>query len=38
LKAHHEKRLEEVVSILKKGSQNAFEVASQMSWDVICEA
>lgn len=38
LKNHHEKRLEEIVSILRKGRQNAFEVASQMSWDVIYEA
>ena len=38
LKDHHERRLEEIVSILKKGSQSAFEVASQMSWDVIYEA
>ncbi len=38
LKDHHERRLEEIVSILRKGSQNAFEVASQMSWDVIYEA
>ncbi len=38
LKDHHERRLEEIVSILRKGSQTAFEVASQMSWDVIYEA
>ena len=38
LKDHHERRLEEIVSILKKASQNAFEVASQMGWDVIYEA
>jgi glyoxylase-like metal-dependent hydrolase (beta-lactamase superfamily II) len=38
LKDHHEKRLEEIVSILRKVGQNAFEVASQMSWDVIYEA
>jgi glyoxylase-like metal-dependent hydrolase (beta-lactamase superfamily II) len=38
LKDHHEKRLEEIVSILRKGSQIAFEVASQMHWDVIYEA
>jgi glyoxylase-like metal-dependent hydrolase (beta-lactamase superfamily II) len=38
LKDHHEKRIEEIVSILGKGNQNAFEVASQMSWDVIYEA
>jgi glyoxylase-like metal-dependent hydrolase (beta-lactamase superfamily II) len=38
LKDHHAKRLEEIVSILRKGSQSAFEVASQMTWDVIYEA
>ncbi len=38
LKDHHRERLEEIVSILRKGSQNAFEVASRMSWDVIYEA
>jgi len=38
LKEHHERRLEEIVSILRRGTQNAFEVASQMSWDVIYEA
>jgi len=37
LKEHHKHRLEEIVSILRKGSQNAFEVASQMSWDVLYE-
>lgn len=34
LKLHHRKRTEEVLSILKKGSQDAFQVASQMSWDL----
>jgi len=34
LKEHHRTRLEEVVSILRKGEQNAFEVASQMTWDI----
>jgi glyoxylase-like metal-dependent hydrolase (beta-lactamase superfamily II) len=34
LKEHHRSRLEEVVSILAKGTQNAFEVASQMTWDI----
>ncbi len=38
LKDHHEKRLEEIVYILRKGGQNAFGVASQMTWDVIYEA
>jgi glyoxylase-like metal-dependent hydrolase (beta-lactamase superfamily II) len=34
LKQHHRARLEEVVSILTKGKQNAFQVASQMTWDI----
>jgi glyoxylase-like metal-dependent hydrolase (beta-lactamase superfamily II) len=34
LKQHHQTRLEEVTSILKRGKQNAFQVASQMSWDI----
>jgi glyoxylase-like metal-dependent hydrolase (beta-lactamase superfamily II) len=38
LKHHHRKRAEEVLSILEKGNKNAFQVASQMSWDIICES
>jgi glyoxylase-like metal-dependent hydrolase (beta-lactamase superfamily II) len=38
LKEHHEKRAEEVVAILEKGPQNAFRVASQMSWDIIYDS
>jgi glyoxylase-like metal-dependent hydrolase (beta-lactamase superfamily II) len=34
LKDHHEKRTDEVVSILKKGDQKAYQVASQMTWDI----
>jgi len=34
LKHHHQVRLNEVISILEKGKQNAFQVASQMTWDV----
>jgi glyoxylase-like metal-dependent hydrolase (beta-lactamase superfamily II) len=34
LKQHHQTRLEEVISILGKGRQNAFQVASQMTWDI----
>jgi len=34
LKQHHQDRLEEVISILEKGKQNAFQVASQMTWDI----
>ena len=38
LKEHHERRLNEVLSILKNGSQTAFETASQMTWDIDCES
>ncbi|MFH1974050.1 MAG: MBL fold metallo-hydrolase [Pseudomonadota bacterium] len=34
LKQHHEKRAEEILDILKKGSGSAFEVASLMTWDI----
>lgn len=34
LKRHHEKRAEEILVILKKGSGSAFEVASGMTWDI----
>lgn len=34
LKEHHRIRLGEVASILGKGEQNAFRVASQMTWDI----
>jgi len=34
LKRHHQTRANEVLSILQKGSKNAFQVASQMSWDL----
>ena len=38
LKRHHQKRVEEILSILKKGRNNAFEVASEMEWDIDCES
>jgi glyoxylase-like metal-dependent hydrolase (beta-lactamase superfamily II) len=34
LKHHHYVRANEILSILEKGSENAFQVASQMSWDM----
>jgi len=34
LKVHHQKRLDEIIAILRKGRKNAFQVASQMTWDV----
>lgn len=36
LKDHHRARLKEVVSILMRGRQNAFQVAGQMTWDIDC--
>jgi glyoxylase-like metal-dependent hydrolase (beta-lactamase superfamily II) len=38
LKNHHEKRLEEIVSILVEGEKSAFEIASQMSWDIVYDS
>jgi len=38
LKNHFQARADEVLSILKKGSQDAYEVASQMTWDITCES
>jgi glyoxylase-like metal-dependent hydrolase (beta-lactamase superfamily II) len=34
LKQHHQTRLKEVTSILGKGKQNAFQIVSQMTWDI----
>jgi len=34
LKRHHQKRAEEILSILSKGSKTAFQVASGMTWDI----
>jgi glyoxylase-like metal-dependent hydrolase (beta-lactamase superfamily II) len=38
LKDHHQRRLDEIISILKKGSKNAFQVGSQMSWDITYDS
>ena len=37
LKRHHAVRADEVRSILKKGRQSAYQVASQMTWDISCK-
>ena len=34
LKNHHQTRADEILSILEKNRQNAYQVASHMSWDV----
>lgn len=38
LRQHHQRRLNEVVSILKQGPQSAFQVASQMTWDLKADS
>ena len=38
LKHHHQVRLSEVISILEQGEQDAFQVASQMTWDIEFES
>ncbi len=38
LKHHHQKRLDEILSILEKGNKNAFQVASEMSWDILVDS
>lgn len=38
LKHHHRVRLEEVLTILGKGSRNAYETASEMTWDINCRS
>jgi len=38
LKDHHQERLDEVISIMKEGSKNAYEVASQMVWNIDCDS
>jgi hypothetical protein len=34
LKRHHEDRANEQLKILEKGDQNAYQVTTQMSWDM----
>lgn len=37
LKKHHAARLEEVLSLLNTSSMNAFQIASNMTWDIVSE-
>jgi glyoxylase-like metal-dependent hydrolase (beta-lactamase superfamily II) len=37
LKEHHQIRAEEILVILKRGRLNAYQVASQMTWDIDCK-
>jgi glyoxylase-like metal-dependent hydrolase (beta-lactamase superfamily II) len=38
LHEHHKRRANEILAILETGDKNAFQVASQMSWDVSSES
>ncbi|MDD4168998.1 MAG: MBL fold metallo-hydrolase [Desulfotomaculaceae bacterium] len=38
IKNHHQLRADEVLLILSNGSQNAYQVASQMTWDMTYES
>jgi glyoxylase-like metal-dependent hydrolase (beta-lactamase superfamily II) len=38
LKDHHQKRLDEIIAILRKGRRNAFQVASRMTWDIVYDS
>ena len=38
LKQHHQERLDEIVSILRKGKMTAFRVASKMTWDIVSDS
>lgn len=38
LKRHHSDRLNEVLGILQKGAANAYQIASQMTWDIDSES
>lgn len=37
LKRHHEQRLDEVRGVLEGGGKTAYEVASEMSWDIAAD-
>ena len=38
LKEHHQRRLKEVISILGDDPKTAYQVASQMTWDLDCDS
>jgi glyoxylase-like metal-dependent hydrolase (beta-lactamase superfamily II) len=38
LKLHHQERLDDIISILDKGEKDAFQIASQMSWDILYDS
>ena len=38
LKEHHQRRLNEILSILRNGAMHAFQIASQMTWDLKADS
>ncbi|MBC8177334.1 MAG: MBL fold metallo-hydrolase [Deltaproteobacteria bacterium] len=38
LKEHHYRRIEEVLTILNNEPKNAYQVASEMTWDIACDS
>jgi len=38
LKDHHLKRIDEVLSILARAPMGAYQIASLMTWDIVCES
>lgn len=38
LKHHHQERLDEIISILGKSMKSAFQIASEMNWDILYDS
>ena len=38
LKHHHQTRINEIISLLEKGSRNAYKLASEMTWDLTYDS
>ena len=38
LKRHHEMRAEEALHVLKQGPKTAYQVTSEMTWDIVCDS
>ena len=38
LKHHHQERINEITTILGKGDKNAFQIASEMTWDILYDS
>ncbi len=38
LKEHHARRVEEVLTALEQGPRTAYQLASHMTWDIVCDS